>query len=311
MLSRRVVRIKIMQLLYALRSDESLTAQEAVRRYQEYVQKTFEFYLLNLQYFIAVAEYAKKDGEIRKAKLRPLPEDEIFKPKIAENTLFKSLLQDKGINNLISKYGIKDLIKDDHIKRAYNDFAKTDDYRKYLLNKNSDDQDHLEAMLALYRYLTASESFNEDMEDTYFSWEDDKSLVVGAMKKTIKSLPVKEGFYEEFLPDQEVTKDFGENLLKLACAKDKEILKIIEPNLRNWDADRVAVLDMVTIKLGITEFLEFKSIPTKVTLNEYVEIAKIFSSDKSKDFVNGILDRILKKLQKDELIVKEGRGLLD
>ena len=311
MLSRRVVRIKIMQLLYALRSDESLTTQDVVRRYQEYVQKTFEFYLLNVQYFVAVAEYAKKDGEIRKAKLRPLPEDEIFKPKLAENQLFKSLSQDKGINNLISKHGIKELIKDDHVKRMYNEFAKTDEYRKYLLKKDSDEQDNAEMLLALYRFLVASESFNEDMEDTYFSWEDDKSLVIGAMKKTIKALPVKEGFYEEFLPDEEVTKDFGEFLLKTACVKDKEIAKIIEPNLRNWDADRVATLDMVCIKMGITEFLECKTIPTKVTLNEYVEITKVFSTDKSKDFVNGILDRILKKLQKDELIVKEGRGLLD
>ena len=300
-----------MQLLYALRSDESLTAQDAVRRYKEYVQKTFDFYLLNLQYFIAVAEYAKKDGEIRKAKLRPLPEDELFKPKMCENTLFKSLSQDKGVNNLISKYGIRELVKDDHVKRAYNDFAKTDEYRKYLVKKDSNDEDNQEILLSLYRFLTSNESFNEDMEDTYFSWEDDKSLVVGAMKKTIKALPAKEGFYEEFLPDEEVTKDFGENLLKLACEKDKEISKLIEPNLRNWDADRVAVLDMVAIKLGITEFLEFKSIPTKVTLNEYVEITKLFSTDKSKDFVNGILDRILKKLQKEELIVKEGRGLMD
>ncbi len=311
MLSRRVVRIKIMQLLYAMNRDESLTSQEVTARYQQYVQKTFEFYLLNLQQLIAVAEYANKDAEIRKAKLRPLPEDEIFTPKLAKNLLLESLSNNKGLRDLIKRHQIDTRIPEDHVKRAYTEFAKSDDYRKYLLNKDTNTEDHSEVLLCLYRFLSNNESFNEDMEDTYFSWEDDKSLITGAMKKTIKALPATENFYKEYEADPEVTKDFGENLLKLTVLKEKDILKIVEPNLRNWDVDRIAVLDLVIIKLGIAEFLEFETIPTKVTLNEYVEISKMFSTDKSKDFINGILDRILKKLTKDDLIKKTGRGLME
>jgi transcription antitermination protein NusB len=311
MLSRRVVRIKIMQLLYTMSRDESLTSIDATRRYTEYIQKTFEFYLLNVQYLIAVASYAHKDAETRKAKLRPLPEDEIFVPKLATNSLTNSLVSNRGLLKLINDYGIKALIKEDQVKKYYLEFAKTDDYRKYLLNLKSEETDHQDALLSLYRFLSSSETFNEDMEDLYFSWEDDKTLIVGAMKKTLKALPIEEDYHKEHLPDTEVTKDFGENLLKITLEKTKELMAIIEPNLRNWDVDRIAVLDLIAIKLGLIEFMDFPSIPTKVTLNEYVEISKLFSTDKSKEFVNGVLDRLLKKMIKDDIIKKEGRGLIE
>ena len=93
--------------------------------------------------------------------------------------------------------------------------------------------------------------------------------------------------------------------------KDQELFNIIEPNLKNWDADRVAIIDMILLKMAIGELISFSSIPTKVTLNEYVEIAKVYSTDKSKDFINGILDRLMKKLEKEGQINKSGRGLVD
>jgi N utilization substance protein B len=100
-------------------------------------------------------------------------------------------------------------------------------------------------------------------------------------------------------------------LLKHVLEQDKRLLDIIEPNLKNWDADRVAIIDMILLKMAIAELLNFPSIPTKVTLNEYVEIAKLYSTDKSKDFINGILDRLMKKLESDGQINKKGRGLIE
>ena len=100
-------------------------------------------------------------------------------------------------------------------------------------------------------------------------------------------------------------------MLKHVLEQDKRLLDIIEPNLKNWDADRVAIIDMILLKMAIAELLNFPSIPTKVTLNEYVEIAKLYSTDKSKDFINGILDRLMKKLESDGQINKKGRGLIE
>jgi N utilization substance protein B len=135
--------------------------------------------------------------------------------------------------------------------------------------------------------------------------------VVGAIKKTLKQLPVASDFYKEYIPSDEATVDFGEFLLETVFFKDKELLDIISPNLQNWDAERVAIIDMILIKMAIAELMNFNSIPGKVTLNEYVEISKTYSTDKSKDFINGILDRLFKQLTDDQKIIKEGRGLLD
>jgi N utilization substance protein B len=153
--------------------------------------------------------------------------------------------------------------------------------------------------------------FLDVLDENYLFWEDDKSLIVGAMKKTIKSLPsTSEGFYEAYQPTDETVKEFGEVLLTQVHEESDELFKIIEPTLKNWDAERVAVIDMILLKMAVCELMNFPTIPTKVTLNEFVEISKLYSTDKSKDFINGILDRLLKKLEKEGKVVKEGRGLI-
>ena len=93
--------------------------------------------------------------------------------------------------------------------------------------------------------------------------------------------------------------------------QNSELLEIIEPSLKNWDADRVAIIDMISLKMALSELMIFPTIPTKVTINEFVEISKMYSTEKSKDFINGILDRLMKKLDKEGKIKKEGRGLID
>jgi transcription antitermination protein NusB len=124
-------------------------------------------------------------------------------------------------------------------------------------------------------------------------------------------MPFKGEFYQEHAPSDETVRQFGEELLKRTCQEDKALFDLIDPMLKNWDSERVAILDMIMIKMALCELMHFPTIPVKVTLNEFVEISKVYSSDKSKDFINGILDRLMKKLIKEDLIVKEGRGLID
>ena len=311
MLSRRVVRIKVMQLLYAISRDPQLTTQDIIEMYRRGVEKNFEFYLLNLSYFLDVAEYAFKDAALRSKKLIKSSEDHIFKPKLGDNALIKSLKNNRWVQDTIKKHQIAGKINEDTVRKLYSEFAKSDEYQQFILNDKTTEEEIREILLALYKFMQGAESFNEEMEDFYYSWDDDKTLIVGAMKKTIKSLPAEDDFYKEYLHDPEVVKDFGEQLLMKTALRERELLEVIEPNLKNWDADRVAVVDMVLIKMGMVEFTDFPTIPTKVTLNEYVELSKVYSTDRSKEFVNGILDRILKKMQKEELIHKEGRGLMD
>lgn len=309
MLSRRNVRIKVMQMLYSMNRDKKLDFSHALLQYREGIKTSFELYLFNLLQFIRIAEYSKQDAAKKLAKLLPSEEDKRFTAKLAENDLLQSLTQNEGLNRLFRNHKLTDKLDKDTTRRIYAEFAKSDAYKAYIKQSNDEFKDHEKILLALYKHCSNDELFNELMEDNYPLWTDDKSLVVGALKKTLKALPAKENFFDDYRPTNETTKDFGETLLKNVCEKDEKLLELIEPTLKNWDAERVAVIDMILLKMALSELMNFPTIPTKVTLNEFVDISKMYSTEKSKDFINGILDRLLKKLNSDGLISKEGRGL--
>jgi N utilization substance protein B len=311
MLSRRNIRIKVMQVLYAMSRDKELNLRHAMLLYQNSIRQSFEMYLFNVLQLIRVAEYAKVDYASKQAKLRPSDEDKAFRAKLGDNEMVRSIEENRGFKSLLTTYKIAEKLSDDDTRYLYNEYAKTDDYIEFLAQKTETPDDFRNALLNLYKHFNGSEHFNEMVEDRYFSWYDDKSLIVGAMKKTLKALPAKGDFYHEFEPTDETVKEFGEILLRKVTEEDEQILQIIEPALKNWDAERVAVMDMILLKMALCELMTFETIPTKVTLNEYVEISKQYSTDKSKDFINGILDRLMKKLEKEGKIVKEGRGLID
>ncbi len=302
-----------MQVLYALsrKATEDATTRASVQYYQKLVDDSFKLYLFNLLVFVRVAEYARQDKIRREGKLRPTEADLKFSAKFADNPLLQSLLKNYDLTNAHSKYHLGQMLDADLIRRLYIDFSKEDAYKAYIYEQGDTAEEHIEIYLELYRFLVSSETFASMAEDHFPLWSDDKSLVVGAMKKTIKALPVEGDFLDGYRPQDETIKEFGESLLRKVQDADQDLLNVIEPSLKNWDAERVAVLDMIILKMAIAEFLYFSSIPTKVTLNEFVEISKLYSTDKSKDFVNGILDRLLKKLNEDGLIQKKGRGLQD
>lgn len=311
MLSRRSVRIKVMQLLYMLNRDEQIAFPELVKQYNDGIWKTYELYILHLFLLLKVTQYAEKDAANRAVKLLPAEEDKAFQPVLYKNPCVQSLANHVGFLKLVEKYKCGENLDDDLIRTLYLAFAETPEYKQYVAAKPSTNEEHIKILLELYRFLVNHDVFIEITEDRYNNWQDDESLVVGAMKKTLKALPAEGAFYEEHAPSDETVREFGESLLKKTCQEDVALFNHIEPTLKNWDAERVAILDMIMLKMALCELLHFPTIPTKVTLNEFVEISKVYSTDKSKDFINGILDRLMKKLLKEEKIVKEGRGLIE
>lgn len=298
-------------MLYALSRDPQLSFDEAMRRYRESVSRSFELYLIHLYYLIELAGYSKKDAERKALKLRPTEEDKLFIPHLHDNALSQSLRSNDALHTLFQRYRIAEQIDADLVRTLYTDFSKKEGYKAYSQQTSVSDDEHAEQLLELLRYCLASESLSEAMEDWYPNYSDDKSLVAGAMKKTVKALPATLDFYADYLPPEEATIEFGEALLRKVHEEDGQLLAVIEPTLKNWDAQRVAILDMIMLKMALCELLTFPTIPTKVTLNEFVEISKQYSTDKSKDFINGILDRLLKQLAAEGKINKEGRGLLE
>jgi len=311
MLSRRSVRVKVMQLLYMLNRDEYLTLPTLLEEYNGGIWKTYELYVYQLYLLLKVAASAEKDAANRAAKLLPSEEDGHFKPVLYSNPCVQSLANHVPFLNIVSKFHMPESVDDDLVWKLYLAFVDTEAYKTYLALDERTEEQHIKLLLELYRFLVNHDLFLEMTEDRYNNWFDDESLVVGAMKKTIKAMPLQGEFYKEFEPADETVREFGEELLRKTCTEDQALFEHIEPVLKNWDAERVAILDMVMIKMALCELMHFPTIPTKVTLNEFIEISKLYSTEKSKDFINGVLDKLMKKLEKDGEISKEGRGLID
>lgn len=311
MVSRRSIRVKVMQLLYSLDRDPGVSQKEILLRYDQAVEMAYESLLFNLYLMIEITHLAVVDRDTRHAKLRPEPDDLVWNAKLYENDLIQSLANNKALRSYFDKKNFKSRVDQDLLLKVYNAFSRTPEYRNYLMGE-VDHAGHREFLLDIYRDLRKHDIYEEMVDDQYPFWQEDKSLVIGALKKIFKQLPdEREKFYEEYMPDKDTVVDFGQRLLQVTMEQAETLEQLIEPTLKNWDMERLAVLDVILIKMALVEFLYFPTIPTKVTLDEYVDISKEYSTPKSKDFVNGILDRLMKSLTEEGKIKKEGRGLLE
>lgn len=311
MLSRRNVRVKVMQVLYAQNRDEGLDQKSTVKAYWKKIDDSFDLLLFSMYNLIQISRTASDDFEKRKTKHLPTDLDKIFTPKLWTNDMIQALVKNKALQKKFEANHYAQKVDKDHFKTIYFDFSKEDPYLQFV-SKETTKEENLEMLLELFRFCRRSEFFNEIIEDQYANWEDDKSLIIGTIKKILKELPNDdENFFMVYYPDADTCKDYGEFLLQKTFQDDTALLSMIQPVLQNWDAERVAILDMIMIKMALCEFIYCPTIPTKVTLNEYVELAKNYSTSKSKEFVNGILDKLLNELIAKGLVKKEGRGLLD
>jgi N utilization substance protein B len=299
-----------MQLLYSQSRDDQLTRADLLKAYDDSVERSFDLLMFTLYIFVCTARCATDDELKRKSKYLPNEEDLRFTTRLYDNDLLQSLVRHEEVQKVFKQHDFSTLVDRDFCLRQYSEFAKGEAYKAYLASEPSKSGD-LDILLELFRFLRKDEYFNEVVEDHYANWPDDQSLVIGAMKKVLKATPVSGPFLEEHYPDKETAEDFGKALLEKVIGNEAFIRTLVEPTLKNWDPDRVAVIDMILLVMAVAEFLFFPTIPTKVTLNEYVEISKLYSTPKSKDFINGILDRLMKTLKAEGKIQKEGRGLVD
>ncbi len=297
-----------MQSLYALDRDSELTFDNVLKNYRVSLEQSFDLYLFTFKFFYDVLQHASTDESTRHSKHLPSEKDRKFRAHIINNPLISSLKDNHYFQSKYrsSKYAS---IDEDIIRRIYYDFAKKEEYLAYATSENLKHEDHSNMLLMAYKHFNNNETFTEILDDNFGNWTDDKSLIIGTLKKTIRDLPVEGDLFKKYVPAIETTDDFGIQLLNNVRKQNSELEEIIHPTLKNWDAGRVAVLDMILLKMAVSELMIFSSIPKKVTLNEYLDLSKLYSTDKSKEFINGILDRLMKELSKSGKIVKTGRGL--
>lgn len=309
MLSRRGVRIKVMQMLYAFNADKSLSEKEVRVSYKSSVQKTYDLYQLALYSILKICQIAQEDGENRQTKYLPTDFDKLFTSKLYDNPIIQNLTKQDGLYRTAERLNFKGLATIDFARKLYSEFSKEEAYIQYVSNKSSELKEDLAILLDLFRFCRKSEYFIDVMEDGFSNWVDDKSLVIGAIKKTLKMNPDVSDVLSAYLPDSEIVDEFGAELLQYYLENEEELLDLIKPILENWDHERLANIDVILIKMALAEFLHFPTIPIKVSINEYVEVSKLYSTPKSKEFINGILDKLYKKLEKEDRLNKQGRGL--
>ncbi len=304
MLSRRSVRIKAMQHLYMMDRDKTLTQEECIKSYDQTIDNVFELFLFHVYTLVELARRAVEDAKKRSNKFIPTEEDVKFTPRLFTNPLIQWLATSKYLKKRAEEGNFDHFINADVLNRLYREFIPNEIYRDYLYGDGS--VSDLDVVLELYRFCRKDDDFNDMMEDFCYCWLDDKSLLIGATKKLLKAIPADndEELFLQFYPEKDKTEDLGKQLLLLSMEEWKNLDEIIRPVVENWDLERLAAIDLILLKMGVLEFLKFPTIHTSVTIVEYVELAKQYSTERSKVFINGILDRILNILEEKEAIFK-------
>lgn len=286
-----------MQTIYTVHSFEpgtkSADPQAILRKHFDQTVSLFVY----LTWFLSqLSRYAEADAHRKAAKHLPTTNDLNVNTKIAGNEVLWRMLEDPALQEQF-KLLKPELQNDaDLLRKIYFQLIETPEYKNYTSQPGRDKAEEKKIIeFILNDLLLANELFLSHIEELYSNWDDDGDLVVQLLAAFIQ----KPGIYDFkslMTPDKQV---FAKNLLQTVIEKDEHLQSLIIPKLKNWDPERIALLDMVLMKMGVAEFLYFETIPPKVTINEYIDLAKEYSTSQSGQFVNGILDNIHKELVQD------------
>ena len=313
MISRRLLRIKVLQILYSYIKSEEKSIEKSEKDLFISIQKTYDLYHYLIVLIVDIAQYANERIEIGKQKRRPTQDDLKPNTKFVDNKLIKLLENNISLNSYINNNSIAWTDNPELIKELYIEICESDLYKEYMSSENTSFKDDKKLIIKIFsNIILTNESFHQIIEEKSIFWNDDAEMVVSMIIKTIKKFNVSDGEYNRLLPlfkDQE-DRNFVKVLYRKSIINFDDHEKLIEEYIKNWKIDRVAVIDNLILVIAITEMIEFPSIPVKVSMDEYIDISKYYSTEKSKIFINGILDKIVARLKDDKRIVKQGRGLI-
>lgn len=315
MLGRRNLRIKVMQTLYAWETDKDTPIHKLEGHLRSQVQKSVSLYLTNLLYLVEVCNYSMVDKAKRLAKYIQTEEDANTRTTIAANALIMYLQSDPQFTEPVKKDGIRNYIDENLVKTLYTELTSKTKYKEYsALDKPTLEQDKEIINYIIKKVFDSNKDLELHLEEIFINYDDDNGLLLHVLTKYVDSFdgnPNKKSPFFPGLSDWEEEKQFAYNLLTKTINSDDELIAIIEPKLKNWDMDRVAMLDLILMKMAVCELKYFPNIPIKVSINEYIDISKFYSTPKSKDFVNGVLDKVKNEMLDKGEIKKFGRGLME
>jgi N utilization substance protein B len=291
-----------MQTLYALDSfTQPSKPGEPVRLLQKQFDQTRQLFTYILHFITEVARYAETDARNRASKHLPSAADLEVNTRIAGNQLLWKILEDTSLKAALEDDKVERFLDKELVRKVYLELVNTPEYQQYI-NAESREYKQEKAILEFIytNLLIGKEEFTSHLEEIFNNWDDDCEMVHQLVQQYL-SKPGSFNFQLMVSPEK---MDFAKSLLNAVLDKRDITLEMIKPKLKNWDPERIATLDMILMQMGVCELLYFETIPPKVTINEYIDLAKEYSTPQSGQFVNGILDNIHKDLVRDNKLHK-------
>lgn len=300
MLNRRQVRLKVMQTLYMHRqSGKDMSIDKLKKAFDRQVEQMENLYLYYLSFIKELDQYGLQyDDEVRN-KYIEASRSATSHLKFRENPVIRAIADSPELEKRLSKATVAfNFGADDNlVQKVFSDLKNSEFYKDYIEFMDQPGQ-HQELVLHIFKHYSENfQLFEQHFEEEFTNFFDDKKLVASMLKKTIQNqMGGKEDFLVEFIQDYDNTIGFGHELIEKAVTNDQQLDEMVKKKITKWEPNQVAILDFIIIKMGIAEFLYFPSIPSTVTINEYVELAKNYSPPNSKKFVNGVLDTVNREL---------------
>jgi N utilization substance protein B len=307
MLSRRLLRVKVMQMVYAFHKNGGQSVQEVEKELYHSISKSFELYHWLLLLLVDIRDYAA--NRIENARNKKMPSDEDLHPntRFIDNVLIAQLADNNELNSYIEATGLSWANQPEFVKEMFDVMNKSDLYKAYMEEESQSYDSHKKFVVKLVEKVIGQyEPLYQQLEEQSIYWNDESEFVVSMVIKTLKEFEKVNG------PDQILQKEFKDQedkafvsvLFRKSLLNGKSYTELISKYSEHWDFDRVAFMDIVLMHIALTEVLEFPLIPVRVTLNEYIEIAKHYSTPKSSVFINGMLDKIINHLTDEGKIKK-------
>ncbi|MDC0177278.1 transcription antitermination factor NusB [Polaribacter sp.] len=312
MINRRHIRVKVMQSVYAILQSHNDDIIREEKFLKHSILKMYDLYVLNLQLLVEVQKLAAKKIALSRKKILATKEDLKPNTKFIDNKLINTIAESVSVEGYVELNNLRNWeLESEYVKIVFDQLQESDLYKKYLDSSDASYRVDKAFVIDFFKEIIApNDKLGEYYEDTMISWVDDIPFVNTWVIKTLSKQKEDKIFVLGSLYKDKDDEDFVSQIFRKTVLKSNEYEKEIENKTPNWETDRIADIDMILIKMAISEFLNFPSIPTRVTINEYIEISKDYSTERSSYFINGVLDKISKEFIENKRIVKIGRGLL-
>lgn len=311
MLSRRLLRIKVVKAIYAHFTSESESLIVSEKNLITGVNKTYDLYHQVLWLVVEVMRHAEKMIELGKQKRLPTPEELNPNTKFIDNKVIRQLEVSESLGNYLDAKGLGWVQHRELIRHLYNELIESELYKEYMASPQRTYGEDKEFVIELLMSLEDHEAVEEIIEEQSIYWADDLNYSLILATRTVNTMLMKQddvALLKKFKSEDDIT--FFKELFRKTIVNYDEYQTYIEKFTYNWDLDRIALMDNIIMATAIAELVTFSSIPIKVTLNEFIEISKYYSTQGSSTFINGVLDKVVDELKESDKIVKIGRGLL-